>query len=353
MAQLANPPSALNEPLSPEEVAQIRRHFGKYIVEAMPSIRRGLLGQEHWTTQRLGLFKSIVNKVIPDLNATFSQVHHTHDDLSKLSRAELERIAYGLASKSASLNADPDAAATFRAEVLPADVELQPELLHILPDPDEVDELPDHRLTVAPVIPEGTNPNPVPQPKYSKKELARRAQRTQNSPLGPLLTDPTVLKTAFSLSHHYYAYPPDGSDPVWLGHNPAEWCNQNGFDKRAVARVAHGYPNVARGVPYIQRIIRGWGFSCQLKPDFEPPKGPFLPGPDEPQPPIAAADPALWPARKATKKKVAKRVLRPRMTREERLKRREEKRAMEKRIAKAKADGVELTVRLKAEGKIE
>lgn len=357
MTQLAPPPTDPEQPLSPQEVAQIRRHFAKYIVEAMPSIRKGLLGQEHWTTQRLGLFKTIAGKVIPDLSASFSQHHHTHDDLSKLSRAELERIASGLAVQSV-LTITPEVLHELeqsKAEALATNPEVQPPPAGVLPDPRLVTEQPDPRLAWTPLH---DPDSPAPDNGFSTRryEVANlgRPRRTpeeteaklKRSHLYAVYTDPTQLKLAFSRAHHYYAYPPGGGEPEWLGPNPKEWCEKNGFDRRAVARIAHGYPNMSRGTPYLQRSIRGWGFSCDLKGVFkahaqrnEPVPGSILPN-----------------ATKATHAKVKKRKLTPRMTKEERLQKIEDARKaraeMETRIAKAKADGIELSVRLKGRKEI-
>jgi hypothetical protein len=55
-----------------------------------------------------------------------------------------------------------------------------------------------------------------------------------------------------------------------MGPDPKEWCRQHKFDPRAVARIAHGYPNVSRGIPYIPKVVRGWSFSHKLKGNHLP-----------------------------------------------------------------------------------
>jgi hypothetical protein len=60
---------------------------------------------------------------------------------------------------------------------------------------------------------------------------------------------------------------------------------------RSVARLAHGYPNVSRGIPYIPKVVRGWSFSSKLTGNCLPrderdsdPKAPsssILPGSEE------------------------------------------------------------------------
>jgi hypothetical protein len=284
MSTLAPVPETLDVPLSPEEVGQIRRLFARYIVEAMPSIRRGLLGQEHWTTQRLGLFKTVSARVIPDLSASFTEVHHTHDDLTRLSRTELERIASGIAHAPklvdagvAGMDSQIDLDAPIHVtEALPTTAEP-------LPDPDDLVANPNPRLvraTFRPLTPghKGYHePKPAPKktgrprrhPTLSAQQLKRKIQKEINARF-PLEPDGVQLKLTFSHAHHYYAYPPTGGEPIPMGPDPKEWCRQHKFDPRAVARIAHGYPNVSRGIPYIPKVVRGWSFSHTLKGNHLP-----------------------------------------------------------------------------------
>ena len=80
-------------PLTPAQIAQLRNRIARLVHEALPHAREVLKGDRRWTNVQLGLFRTLVAKIVPDLNQSFAQVEVTNRPLMALSRAELEQIA--------------------------------------------------------------------------------------------------------------------------------------------------------------------------------------------------------------------------------------------------------------------
>ena len=80
-------------PLTPAQIAQLRNRIARLVHEALPHAREVMRGDRRWTNVQLGLFRTLVAKIVPDLNQSFAQVEVTNRPLMALSRAELEQIA--------------------------------------------------------------------------------------------------------------------------------------------------------------------------------------------------------------------------------------------------------------------
>ena len=93
--------------LSPAEVARIRTQIARNVESYLPLIDEVVRGTREFTPTQARVFTALLNKVVPDLSATFHKHEHETRDLSNLSMAELEAIASGVAStKSEMLDAD-------------------------------------------------------------------------------------------------------------------------------------------------------------------------------------------------------------------------------------------------------
>jgi len=53
-------------------------------------------GHIEWTPTQARVFSSLLNKVIPDLSASYHQHEHSVKNITEMSREELERIASGV-----------------------------------------------------------------------------------------------------------------------------------------------------------------------------------------------------------------------------------------------------------------
>lgn len=85
-----------NLPLSPGQVAHLRGKIAQIIRDNLVNVEGVLSGEVQWSPTQARVFGNLLNKVIPDLSASFHQHEHKNQDLKELSRAELERIALGL-----------------------------------------------------------------------------------------------------------------------------------------------------------------------------------------------------------------------------------------------------------------
>lgn len=55
-----------------------------------------MVGAVDWSPTQARVFGMLLNKVVPDLNASYVQHEHSNKDIIDLSREELERIASGI-----------------------------------------------------------------------------------------------------------------------------------------------------------------------------------------------------------------------------------------------------------------
>ena len=84
--------------LTPQQSAQIRGQIAKYVSEQINLAHSVVVGSQDWNPTQARVFGMLLNKVVPDLNASFVQHEHNVKQLTELSRSELEAIAQGVAT---------------------------------------------------------------------------------------------------------------------------------------------------------------------------------------------------------------------------------------------------------------
>ena len=82
--------------LSPNQVANLRGRIAKDMETHIALADEVIKGHREWTPTQARVFSNLLNKVIPDLSASFHQHEHSHRALNEMSREELERIASGV-----------------------------------------------------------------------------------------------------------------------------------------------------------------------------------------------------------------------------------------------------------------
>jgi len=88
---------AEKERLTPAQSAQVRAEIAKYVGEQINDAHSVVMGHKTWNPTQARVFGMLLNKVVPDLNASYVQHEHTTKQLTDLSREELEAIAQGVA----------------------------------------------------------------------------------------------------------------------------------------------------------------------------------------------------------------------------------------------------------------
>jgi hypothetical protein len=81
--------------LTPATTARIRGQIAKGVGLYIKMADEVMQGSRNWTPTQARVFSTLLNKVVPDLSASFVQHEHTTHNLRELSRDELERIARG------------------------------------------------------------------------------------------------------------------------------------------------------------------------------------------------------------------------------------------------------------------
>lgn len=79
--------------VTPIEIDRVRRSVLDVVRRNIPEVREVLQGKKTWNTAQVNLFKSMLNKVMPDLHHSFAEHHHEHRKVEELSREELIEIA--------------------------------------------------------------------------------------------------------------------------------------------------------------------------------------------------------------------------------------------------------------------
>jgi len=82
--------------LSPHQVANLRGQIASKMQTHLTLADEVVKGHIEWTPTQARVFSSLLNKVIPDLSASYHQHEHSHKALTEMSREELERIASGV-----------------------------------------------------------------------------------------------------------------------------------------------------------------------------------------------------------------------------------------------------------------
>lgn len=81
--------------LTPQESAQLRKSIHDYVATHLQEANDVVMGRIQWSPTQARVFSTLLNKVVPDLNASFVQHEHSTKPLRELSREELEAIAQG------------------------------------------------------------------------------------------------------------------------------------------------------------------------------------------------------------------------------------------------------------------
>lgn len=82
--------------LTPGQSAQIRGEISKVVQNHIDLANQVVHGTVDWSPTQARVFSTLLNKVVPDLSASYVQHEHSTKDLVDMSRDELERIAAGL-----------------------------------------------------------------------------------------------------------------------------------------------------------------------------------------------------------------------------------------------------------------
>jgi len=83
--------------LTPAQSAKVRAEIANYVGQQITDAHSVVMGIKEWNPTQARVFGMLLNKVVPDLNASFVQHEHTTKQLNDLTREELEAIAQGVA----------------------------------------------------------------------------------------------------------------------------------------------------------------------------------------------------------------------------------------------------------------
>jgi len=81
---------------TPAEAAKIRNQIASYMRKQIETANNVVMGVTEWNPTQARVFSTLLNKVVPDLNASYVQHEHTTKQLTDLTREELEAIAQGV-----------------------------------------------------------------------------------------------------------------------------------------------------------------------------------------------------------------------------------------------------------------
>lgn len=87
--------SIARNPLTPQDSSRLRGQIFHYMEEQIHLAHNVILGNIEWSPQQTQIFRALMNKVTPDLNANYVSTNKDADDLSELSREDLMDIAAG------------------------------------------------------------------------------------------------------------------------------------------------------------------------------------------------------------------------------------------------------------------
>lgn len=81
--------------LTPQAASRLRGSIMARVPKYLQMADEVMAGERKWSATQARVFSTLLNKVVPDLSASFVQHEHTTRDLRELSREELERIVRG------------------------------------------------------------------------------------------------------------------------------------------------------------------------------------------------------------------------------------------------------------------
>ena len=87
---------ATRHELTPMQSSQIRGQIAGFVRNQIDIANEVVMGGSDWSPTQARVFGILLNKVVPDLNASYVQHEHNNKDVIDMSREELERIASGI-----------------------------------------------------------------------------------------------------------------------------------------------------------------------------------------------------------------------------------------------------------------
>tara|TARA_R100001443_G_scaffold100716_1_gene108237 strand:- start:534 stop:854 length:321 start_codon:yes stop_codon:yes gene_type:complete len=81
--------------LTPALSAQIRGQIANFVNNQIVVANDVVMNGKDWTPTQARVFGMLLNKVVPDLNASFHQHEHDIKNITEMTRQELEAIASG------------------------------------------------------------------------------------------------------------------------------------------------------------------------------------------------------------------------------------------------------------------
>ena len=82
--------------LSPAQSSKIRGQIAGFVRNQINIANEVVQGTIDWSPTQARVFATLLNKVVPDLSASYHQYEVSHKEVIDLSRDELERIAAGI-----------------------------------------------------------------------------------------------------------------------------------------------------------------------------------------------------------------------------------------------------------------
>ncbi len=82
--------------LTPAQSAKIRGEIANFVSSQITIANEVVMNGKEWSPTQARVFGMLLNKVVPDLNASYVQHEHQVKNLTEMSRAELEEIASGI-----------------------------------------------------------------------------------------------------------------------------------------------------------------------------------------------------------------------------------------------------------------
>ncbi len=83
--------------LTPHQVANVRAGIMKRVTNQLDDAHSVVKGEIEWSPTQARVFATLLNKVVPDLTASFVQHEHALQEMpEKMSRSQLEMIASGV-----------------------------------------------------------------------------------------------------------------------------------------------------------------------------------------------------------------------------------------------------------------
>lgn len=85
------------ERLTPLQVANMRAGLFRRVENQIGEAHKVVMGKQEWSPTQARVFATMLNKVVPDLTASFVQHEHNIQDApEKMTREQLETIAMGV-----------------------------------------------------------------------------------------------------------------------------------------------------------------------------------------------------------------------------------------------------------------